>query len=122
MLEVPGWMFDRASCAVMRLSEHPYVSAKQLYALTTLLKYAAGTTGEGVIESQHLGSLEKGDADEEREKVQQPATQPVSDAGGYANLADPAPRSARESLVASGSVASRGSLSSPPLSGKGGVR
>ena len=121
MLEVPGWMFDRASCAVMRLSEHPYVSAKQLYELRTLLKYAAGTTGESVIESQHLG-LEKGDADEEREKAQQHATQPVSDASGHADLADPAPRSARESLVASGAVASRGSLSSQPLSGKGGVR
>ena len=48
LLEVPGWMFDPAACAAMRLSEHPFVPAKPLRALTDLLTYAAGASGEQV--------------------------------------------------------------------------
>jgi hypothetical protein len=63
-LEMPGWMFDRATCAAMPLADHPSVGVNHLRALSELLKSAAGTKGENLIETQHLDSSRKGDADE----------------------------------------------------------
>jgi hypothetical protein len=33
LLEMPGWMFDRATCAAMPLADHPFVGIKRLQAL-----------------------------------------------------------------------------------------
>src|SRR5262245_33547774 len=61
-LDLPGWMFDRATCAAMPLADHPTVGIKHLRALRDLLISAAGTRDENLIETQHLDSSRKGDA------------------------------------------------------------
>ncbi len=122
LLEIPSWMFDRATCAVMCLSTHPFVSITHLLALKELLTCAARASGEGVIENQHLDSSRKGDADEKRENIQPHATQPVSAARANAGMAAPPSGSATESLAPSASTVSPSSLRSPLLPEKGGVR
>jgi hypothetical protein len=122
LLEVPGWMFDPAVCASMRLSEHPYVPAKSLRALAALLTSAARAPGEDVIENQHLASSPKGDADAKRENIRPHATEPLSAAGGHPVLARSTPRGATESLAPPPSAPARGAQGSRSRSGKGGAR
>src|SRR5262249_21395160 len=90
----------------------PSVGIKHLRALRELLKCAAGTKGEDLIEMQHLDSSREGDADEKKEKTSPHATQSVSVTSGHAALAASAPRSATESLgPARATVARRDGLS-----------
>ena len=121
-LEMPGWMFDRAACAAMPLADHPTVGIKHLRALRDLLTSAAGTRDENLIETQHLDSSRKGDADEKKEKTSPHTTQSVSVTSDHADLAVTAPRSATESLGPAGAIVSRGSRRSRPLPKKGGRR
>jgi hypothetical protein len=122
LLEVPSWMFDLATCAAMPLVDHPYVGIKHLQALKELLKSAAEGTAADVIETQHLDSSRKGDADEKKEKTPPPTTQPVSVPDNHAALGIPAPRSATASLASARATAARGSQRSPRPSSKGGGR
>src|SRR5262245_39055923 len=48
LLEMPGWMFDRATCAAMPLADHPTVGIKHLRALRDLLTSAAGRRNENI--------------------------------------------------------------------------
>jgi len=122
LLEMPGWMFDRVTCAAMPLADHPTVGIKHLRALRDLLTSAAGTRNENLIETQHLDSSRKGDADEKKEKTSTHATQSVSVTSDHADLAVTAPRSATESLAPARAIVSRGSRPSRTLPRKGGRR
>jgi hypothetical protein len=121
-LEMPGWMFDRATCAAMPLADHPSVGVNHLRALSELLKSAAGTKDENLIETQHLDSSRKGDADEKKENTTPHATRSVSITDSHTAVADPAPRRAAESLGAARTNVPRGSRRSSSLPRKGGRR
>ena len=121
-LEMPGWMFDRATCAAMPLADHPSVGVNHLRALSELLKAAVGTKGENLIETQHLDSSRKGDADEKKENTTPHATRSVSIADSHTALADSAPRCAAESSGAACRTVPRGSRRSSSLPRKGGRR
>ncbi len=62
-LEVPLWMFDRAVCCTMRLSDVPVVSCEVLLRLKAFLRRDAAGDAETVIQAQHLSPRLKGDAD-----------------------------------------------------------
>ncbi len=62
-LEVPLWMFDRAVCCTMRLSDVPVVSCEALLRLKAFLRRDAAGDAETVIQAQHLSPPLKGDAD-----------------------------------------------------------
>ena len=47
-LELPQWMFDRAVCCTMRLTEEPSVSCSALFELKELLR-ATAVTGESAV-------------------------------------------------------------------------
>jgi hypothetical protein len=81
----------------MPLANHPSVGVNHLRALSELLKSAAGTKAENLIETQHLDSSRKGDADEKKENTTPHATRSVSITDSHTALADPAPRRAAES-------------------------
>jgi hypothetical protein len=121
-LEIPGWMFDRATCAAMSLAEHPSVGVTHLQALKQLLPGAAGTGRQNLIETQHLDSSRKGDADEEKENATPHPTRPISTTSGHADLVDPPPRSAAESSEPARATVSRDPRLSRPLPKKGGGR
>ena len=120
VLEIPGWMFDRVTCATMSLAVHPTVGIKHLRALRDLLTSAAGTRKENLIERQHLDSSRKGDADEKKVKTPPHATESVSVSSGHADVAGFAARSATESLDPAGATVARGSRRSRSLPRKGG--
>ena len=122
LLEMPSWMLDRATCAAMPFADCPTVGVKHLRALRDLLTSAAGTRNENLIETQHLDSSRKGDADEKKEKTSPHATQSVSVTSDHADLAVTAPRSATESSAPARAIVSRGSRRSRPLPRKGGRR
>src|SRR5262249_42199227 len=122
LLEMPGWMFDRATCAAMPLADHPTVGIKHLRALRDLLTSAAGRRDENFIEKQHLYLSRKGDADEKKKKKSPQGTQYVSFTKNYTPPAVTAPRSATESLAPARAIVSRGSRRSLPLPRKGGRR
>src|SRR5262249_13995166 len=122
LLEMPGWMFDRATCAAMPLADHPTVGIKHLRALRDLLTSAAGRREENLVEKQQLAWFRKEDADEEKEKKKPHGTQSVSVTSDHADLAVTAPRSATESLAPARAIVSRGSRRSLPLPRKGGRR
>ena len=115
-------MFDRATCATMRMAEHPSVGLKHLQELKQLLKLAAKASPQTVIENQHLGSLYKGDADEKRTKSQLHSTEPIPTTSGHPDLAEPPSASAAESPDPFASTAARGSQRSTLLSEKGGAQ
>ena len=119
-LEMPGWMFDRATCAAMPLADHPSVGVNHLRALGELLKSATGTKGENLIETRHLDSSRKGDADEKKENATPHATRSVSITDSHTALVDPAPRRAAESSGAACRTVPRGSRRSSSLPRKGG--
>jgi hypothetical protein len=120
LLEMPSWMLDRATCAAMSLADCPTVGIKHLRALRDLLTSAAGMRDETLIETQHLDSPRKGDADEKKEKTSTHATESVSISSGHAALAASATRSATESSGPARATVSRGSRRSRPLPRKGG--
>ena len=60
-LEVPQWMFDRALCCSMRITDTPVVGCQALLELQELLRSAGDR--DDVIEGQHHSSNGKGDAD-----------------------------------------------------------
>jgi len=122
VLEMPSWMFDRVICAALPLADHPSVGIKHLRALRELLTCTTRTSGEDLVETQHLDSLRKGDADEKEEKTSPHATRSVSASGGRANLATLAARSAAESVGPARATISRGARRSRPLPKKGGKR
>jgi hypothetical protein len=93
-----------------------------LRALSELLKAAVGTKGENLIETQHLDSSRKGDADEKKENTTPHATRSVSIADSHTALADSAPRCAAESSGAACRTVPRGSRRSSSLPRKGGRR
>jgi hypothetical protein len=62
MREVPLWMFDRAACCTMRLTQMPWVGVEDLRQLQRLLLRGV-VTSPGVIQDQHPSSQAKGDAD-----------------------------------------------------------
>jgi hypothetical protein len=115
-------MFDLATCAAMPLVDHPYVDIKHLQALKELLKYAAEETTADVIETQHLSSPRKGDADEEKKKLPPFSTQPVSVTDNYPTVGVSASRSETTSMDHARAAVARGSQRSPRRSSKGGGR
>jgi hypothetical protein len=56
-MEVPQWMFDRATCTAMWMAERPSVGCDDLRRLKELLRHAAGRDGGAVVENQHHSSL-----------------------------------------------------------------
>jgi hypothetical protein len=122
VLEMPGWMFDRAICAAMPLADHPLVGIKHLRALRELLTCTAGTSDEDLIETQHLDSSRKGDADEKKEKTSPHATRSVSASSGHADLGTLATQSATESVDPARAIVSRDARRSRLLPRKGGGR
>jgi hypothetical protein len=115
-------MFDLAMCAAMPLVDHPYVDINHLQALKELLKYAAEGTTADVIETQHLGSSRKGDADEKKKKSPPLTTQPVSVTDNHPTVGVPAPRSETANMAHARATVARGSQRSPRRSSKGGGR
>ena len=63
LLEIPQWMFDRASCCPMHLAQSPIVGVEQLRQLRELLDV---TTASPLLEDQHRPFKKKGDADEQK--------------------------------------------------------
>jgi hypothetical protein len=63
-LEIPAWMFDRATCSRMRLTVTPRVACEHLVALRTLLR-ACGTATRTLqgLQDQHRPLNTTGDAD-----------------------------------------------------------
>jgi hypothetical protein len=94
---MPGWMLDRAICAALPLADHPSVGIKHLRALRELFTCMTGTSGEDLIETQHLGSSRKEDADEKKEETSPHATRSVSASSGHSDVATLATRGATES-------------------------
>ena len=65
--ELPSWMFDRAACSVMRLSDDARVSWSALVELRKLLDETACRAPSLAVEDhQHCSSKSEGGADEER--------------------------------------------------------
>jgi hypothetical protein len=122
VLEVPSWMFDLAMCAAMPLVDHPYVDIKHLQALKELLKHAAEEATADVIETQHLSSSRKGDADEEKKKSPPLSTQSVSVTDNHPTVGVSAPRSETASMASACATVARGSQRSPRRSSEGGGR
>jgi hypothetical protein len=63
-LELPDWMFDRASCDRMRLAPSPVASADSLLALRVLLNGVGPTTEHrNRVQERHRPTSPSGDAD-----------------------------------------------------------
>src|SRR5437588_7433745 len=60
LLEIPQWMFDRASCCLMHLAQSPVVGVAHLRQLHELLH---ATAASPLLEDQHRPFKKKGDAD-----------------------------------------------------------
>jgi hypothetical protein len=69
--EVSHWMLDRAVCRTMHLAQAPVVSTKALWTLKLLLHHQHADSALPLLQGQHHGSLEQGDADAQ-------STQPTS--------------------------------------------
>ena len=63
LLEIPQWMFERASCCLMRLARSPLVGVEHLRQLHELLHAAAASP---LLEDQHRPFKKKGDADAQK--------------------------------------------------------
>jgi uncharacterized protein YndB with AHSA1/START domain len=116
----PHWMFDLAMCSAMPLVDHSYVDIKHLQALKELLKHAAEEATADVIETQHLSSSRKGDADEEKKKSPPLSTQSVSVTDNHPTVGVSAPRSETASMASACATVARGSQRSPRRSSEGG--
>ena len=62
-LDVPQWMFDRAVCDGMGVSDVPTVNCNALLELQELLHDVSVGDESGVIQAQHRSSNRKGAAD-----------------------------------------------------------
>jgi hypothetical protein len=62
-LEIPQWMFEAASCALVRFDEQPAVNAESLRELKRLVALGAGSSARAVVEDQHHSFSREGDAD-----------------------------------------------------------
>ena len=67
--ELPLWMFDRAICSLMRLTDKPRVHWKALVELRQLLDETVCATASPRVENQHRPSKSEGGADEARTSV-----------------------------------------------------
>ena len=63
-VDIPGWMFDRATCVIMVARDEPFVSFESLTALRGLLSAVVGRLGSETVEQEHLLSPLLGDAHE----------------------------------------------------------
>jgi hypothetical protein len=59
-IAIPAWMFDRAFCATLRLSDRPLISLDALVELHTLVKRLSSTDDEDRVLAASLSSLSKG--------------------------------------------------------------
>ena len=123
-LELPQWMFDRAVCCTMRLTEEPSVSCSALFELKELLRVTAVTGEPAVIQTQHHSSKPKGDADAMVNRFSsRPSAGIVSSSSENPRMENTTTRSKTESDNAVGANAAPPSLKTPrrqPL--KGGKR
>ena len=86
-VEIPQWMFDRATCCGTRQAERPIVDSAALLQLKALVSVAL-VAGERVLEAQHRSSNGKGDADAKaRSSRSQSSTGSVSSPSKGAALA-----------------------------------
>jgi hypothetical protein len=128
LLELPGWMLDRAACASMQLVEHPCVGCGELRGLRELLLHV--TSSEATID-RHLGSPSPGDADaqssihnvapnstssSEGSPNPQRATRSLSAAADAAVVVEPAAGSAQSPAGVAGSTAADAGTGAGPVS------
>ena len=82
--EIPQWMLDRTVCSTMHLAQEPVVSIEALWTLKLLLDHQHADSALPMLQGQHHGSLEQGDADA-------PSTQPTAQyAAGIISSSAPA--------------------------------
>lgn len=63
-IEIPSWMFDRATCAAMVAGDEPYVSYGSLARLRELLLHFTSQPVKGHVKQEHSSSTLTGDAHE----------------------------------------------------------
>ncbi|RLA16886.1 MAG: hypothetical protein DRQ56_09965, partial [Gammaproteobacteria bacterium] len=114
-LEVPQWMFDRASCCVMRRAEDPAVCCAALRALAQLLKDTADEGGDaGASTDQSPRPVREGGTDEqEADTPSSNAAESISPAAEDSELEHAAGRCEARGQDSPRSPASRASRSTP---------
>lgn len=62
-LAIPQWMFDAATCGLMRVAESPGVSCEALRELRRLLGWAHQQSDVGMVEASHRVLDRRGESD-----------------------------------------------------------
>ena len=108
-LELPDWMFDRATCGRMKLTTAPFVSAEHLLAVRTLLRaQGLATSRQDRVQERHRPTPSPGDADATPPPSEAQPARPVHPAAGATDLGDAVAGDPSQGLGTHGTVAPGG--------------